>query len=148
MTVLDSELSSRSLAAETTERFFEVLRDRQRHVFSPRPGDQRNADWKTFRRRHAGARLRRAVFATARELAIHVYRMLRFGRDYVDDGAQACEQRLHQSASPPSALSLDKWDASLSLLRRQPKFQVRTRCPSVATANGEPGVNHQLYLRS
>lgn len=34
-----------------------------------------------------------AVFATARKIAVHVYRMLRFGQDYVDEGAKAYEER-------------------------------------------------------
>jgi transposase len=34
-----------------------------------------------------------AVFATARKLAQHLYRMLRFGQDYVDEGAEAYEAR-------------------------------------------------------
>jgi len=34
-----------------------------------------------------------AVFATARKLAQHLYRMLRFGQDYVDEGAQAYQAR-------------------------------------------------------
>lgn len=37
-----------------------------------------------------------AVFATARKLAIYIYRMLRYGQDYVDEGAQAYEQRFLQ----------------------------------------------------
>ena len=37
-----------------------------------------------------------AIFATARKLAIYIYRMLRFGQDYVDEGAQAYEQRFQQ----------------------------------------------------
>jgi transposase len=36
-----------------------------------------------------------AVFATARQLAQLVYRMLRYGHDYVDIGEQAYEQRFH-----------------------------------------------------
>lgn len=35
-----------------------------------------------------------AVFATARQLARLVYRMLRYGHDYVDIGEKAYEQRL------------------------------------------------------
>ena len=34
-----------------------------------------------------------AVFATARQLAKLVYRMLRFGHDYVDVGEQASERQ-------------------------------------------------------
>jgi transposase len=34
-----------------------------------------------------------AVFDTARKLAKHIYRMLRFGQDYVDIGEQAYEQQ-------------------------------------------------------
>jgi len=34
-----------------------------------------------------------AVFATARKLAILIYRMLRYGMAYVDEGVQAYEQR-------------------------------------------------------
>ena len=41
--------------------------------------------------RHKGAAV--AVFATARHLAQLIYRMLRFGQDYVDVGAQAYERR-------------------------------------------------------
>lgn len=37
-----------------------------------------------------------AVFATARKLAILVYRMLRFGQDYVDVGQHAFEQRYNE----------------------------------------------------
>jgi transposase len=48
-----------------------------------------------------------AVFATARRIAVLVYRMLRFGQDYVDTGEQAYEARfearrlasLHQTAA-------------------------------------------------
>jgi transposase len=34
-----------------------------------------------------------AVFATARKLAQYIYRMIRFGQDYVDEGAEAYEAR-------------------------------------------------------
>lgn len=46
-----------------------------------------------FRRiaRHKGGAV--AVFATARKLATLVYRMLRYGHDYVDEGEQAYEAR-------------------------------------------------------
>lgn len=44
-------------------------------------------------RRKGGAT---AIFATARKLAIYIYRMLRFGQDYIDEGAQAYEQRFQQ----------------------------------------------------
>lgn len=37
-----------------------------------------------------------AVFAIARKLAILIYRMLRYGQDYVDEGAQAYEKRFEQ----------------------------------------------------
>ena len=47
----------------------------------------------SFRRlaRHKGAAV--AVFATARQLAKLIYRMLRFGQDYTDVGEQAYERR-------------------------------------------------------
>lgn len=47
----------------------------------------------SFRRvaRHKGAAV--AVFATARQLAKLIYRMLRFGQDYVDVGEQAYDRR-------------------------------------------------------
>lgn len=38
-----------------------------------------------------------AVFATARKLAIQVYRMLRYGAAYVDEGAQAYEKRFQDA---------------------------------------------------
>jgi hypothetical protein len=44
------------------------------------------------RRKGAGV----AVFATARRLAILVYRMLRFGQDYVDQGEKSDEARFEQ----------------------------------------------------
>ena len=50
------------------------------------------AYFRAIARRKGGAT---AVLATARKLAIYVYRMLRFGQDYVDDGAPAYEQRFH-----------------------------------------------------
>ena len=37
-----------------------------------------------------------AVFATARKLATLIYRLLRWGQPYVDDGAQAYENRYRQ----------------------------------------------------
>jgi len=37
-----------------------------------------------------------AVFATARKLAQLIYRMLRYGQDYVDEGAKAYEARFEQ----------------------------------------------------
>ena len=37
-----------------------------------------------------------AVFATARKLATLIYRMLRWGKDYVDEGAEAYENRYRE----------------------------------------------------
>src|SRR3984957_16812128 len=37
-----------------------------------------------------------AVFATARKLAILIYRLLRWGQPYVDEGAQAFERRYQE----------------------------------------------------
>ena len=37
-----------------------------------------------------------AVFAIARKLAILIYRMLRYGQDYVDQGAEAYEERFKE----------------------------------------------------
>jgi len=62
------------------------------------------AAWRRTARHKGGAV---AVFATARRLAVLVYRMLRFGQDYVDAGEQAYEARfearrlasLHQTAA-------------------------------------------------
>jgi transposase len=50
-----------------------------------------------------------AVFATARRLAVLIYRMLRFGQDYVDEGLEAYEarfktQRLHNLRSAAKQL--------------------------------------------
>lgn len=61
------------------------------------------AEYRRLARRKTGAI---AVFATARKLAQLVYRMLRYGQDYVDVGEQAYEarfrsrsiRRLHQAA--------------------------------------------------
>jgi transposase len=44
-------------------------------------------------RRHSGSV---AVFAVARKLAILIYRMLTYGHDYVDEGADRYEERFHQ----------------------------------------------------
>lgn len=44
--------------------------------------------------RHAG--MKTAIFATARKLAVLVYRMLRWGQDYVDEGEAAYEERYRQ----------------------------------------------------
>lgn len=51
------------------------------------------AYFRRIARRKGGAT---AVFATARKLATYIYRMLRFGQDYVDEGAQAYEQRFQE----------------------------------------------------
>ena len=40
--------------------------------------------------------MKTAIFATARKLAVLVYRMLRWGQDYVDEGEAAYEQRYRQ----------------------------------------------------
>jgi transposase len=37
-----------------------------------------------------------AVFATARKLATLIYRLLRWGQPYVDQGAQACEKQYQE----------------------------------------------------
>ena len=50
----------------------------------------------TFRRMARRKGYRVAVFATARELAQFVYRMLRWGQDYVDIGEQAYELQFRQ----------------------------------------------------
>lgn len=44
--------------------------------------------------RHTG--MKTAIFATARKLAVLVYRMLRWGQDYVDEGEAAYEKRYRQ----------------------------------------------------
>jgi hypothetical protein len=48
-----------------------------------------------FRRiaRHKGGAV--AVVAIARQLAVHIYRMLRYGHDYVDIGEKAYEDKFH-----------------------------------------------------
>ncbi len=38
-----------------------------------------------------------AVFATARKLATHIYRFLRWGKPYVDEGAAAYEKRYREA---------------------------------------------------
>ena len=37
-----------------------------------------------------------AIFATARRLAVLIYRMLRYGQDYVDEGEAAYEERFRE----------------------------------------------------
>ncbi len=37
-----------------------------------------------------------AIFASARKLAIFIYRMLKYGQDYIDEGAQAYQERFRQ----------------------------------------------------
>ncbi len=44
--------------------------------------------------RRKGAKV--AIFTTARKLAVLIYRMLRYGQDYVDEGAKAYDQRFEQ----------------------------------------------------
>jgi hypothetical protein len=48
---------------------------------------------KTARRIDGGV----AVFATARKLAVLIYRLLRWGQPYVDEGAAAYERRYQES---------------------------------------------------
>lgn len=38
-----------------------------------------------------------AVFATARKLGVYIYRLLRWGHRYVDEGAEAYERRYHEN---------------------------------------------------
>ena len=45
--------------------------------------------------RHKGGDV--AVFATARKLAVLIYRMLRWGKNYVDEGVEAYEKRYRQA---------------------------------------------------
>src|SRR5262249_35049171 len=54
-----------------------------------------------FRRiaRHKGAAV--AVFAIARKLAQLIYRLLRFGQDYIDIGDAATKNVFESAASPP-----------------------------------------------
>ena len=47
----------------------------------------------TARRKDGGI----AVFATARKLATLVYRLLRWGQEYTDEGAAAAEKRYEQA---------------------------------------------------
>ena len=60
-----------------------------------------------FRRkvRHKGAAA--AVFTIARKLATRVYRMRRYGQDYVDIGEQAYEAGFSASVSPASMRRLN-----------------------------------------
>jgi len=51
------------------------------------------AQFRRIARRRSGAL---AVFVLARKLATLVYRMLRYGQDYVDEGQQAYEERFEQ----------------------------------------------------
>ena len=83
----------------------------------------------SFRRiaRHKGAAV--AVFATARQLAVLVYRMLRFGHDYVDIGEKAYDAASSPAAWRRSRRTQGPWASRLSrkipLLRRE--FQVSRR---------------------
>lgn len=45
--------------------------------------------------RHKGADV--AIFATARKLATLIYRLLRWGNSYVDEGAEAYEKRYREA---------------------------------------------------
>ena len=49
------------------------------------------------------------MFATARKLATLIYRMLRYGQEYVDTGEQAHEAKYANAASPAFASQLGRW---------------------------------------
>ena len=49
-----------------------------------------------FRRKAITKGNKVAIFATARKLAQYIFRMLRYGQDYVDEGAEAYEQRYRE----------------------------------------------------
>ena len=51
------------------------------------------ASFRSIARRKGAAA---AVFATARKLAVHIYRMLRYRQDYVDEGMEAYAQRFRR----------------------------------------------------
>jgi len=53
-----------------------------------------------------------AVFATARKLATLIYRLLRWGKAYVDEGAAAYESRTSRTACLPSSPEPSNWDTS------------------------------------
>ena len=63
-----------------------------------------------YRRVAANKRADIAVFATARKLAILIYRILRWEQPYVDDGAAAHENRYRATrvrSSPAAKILLD-----------------------------------------
>jgi len=89
-----------------------------------------------------------AIFATARKLAILIYRMLKYGTAYVDEGSKAYAERfrhkrLHSIRNPPN-----QWVISLLPSRLLVKFQVsdspgspgpiRERNSSVLQWHGHP----------
>ena len=59
-----------------------------------------------------------AVFATARKLAALIYRLLRWGQPYVDEGAQTFEERYHQQRI--RSLAARAKELGYQLLRQQP----------------------------
>lgn len=71
-----------------------------------------------FRRiaRHKGGAV--AVFATARQLAVHVYRMLRHGHDYVDIGEKAYDDKFQ--ARRLAALKENAKSMGFSLVQEDP----------------------------
>ena len=89
-----------------------------------------------------------AIFATARKLAILIYRMLKYGTAYVDEGSKAYAERfrhkrLYSIRNPPN-----QWVISLLPPRLLVKFQVsdspgspgpiRERNSSVLQWHGHP----------
>ena len=76
--------------------------------------------------RHKGMKV--AIFATARKLATLVYRMLRWGHDYIDIGEEAYEARFH--------------NRTLSNLKRTAKSLGYQLVPNTADApNPQPTAN-------
>ena len=75
-----------------------------------------------------------AIFATARKLAVHVYRMLRYGQDYVDIGEKTYEATFQNRRLQGLKASAESLGYKL--------------VPVVAAANEEAQIQVQLSLPS
>jgi hypothetical protein len=85
-----------------------------------------------------------AVFATARKLATLIYRMLRWGQNYVDEGAEAYEKRYREARLRRLTTTAKELGYQLAPLTPQPRDALRLTKSQVSLDTGCAGINQAV----
>ena len=103
------------------------------------------AYYRSVARKHDGAV---AIFATTRKLAKLIYRALKYGHEYLDQGAKAYEERFRQSRIKSLTTNALSMVTRLSLSKMELKFQVSGTSGCAGSFREETRIAPSLTLQA